>query len=76
MAKGKKTIEVDALLEYANAQLARKDKYADVGFMSGIATMIERVLLDTDNYNGYCYLDPNDCEVGTVGYYSRKYFKK
>lgn len=76
MAKGKKTIKVDTLLQYANAQLGRTDKYADAGFMSGIATMIERVLLDTDNYNGYCHLDPEDCEFGTVGYYSRKYFKK
>ena len=73
MAKGKKTIEVASLLEWANMQLARTDEFADVGFKSGIATMIERVLMDSGNYNGYHHLDPEDCEFGTIGYFSRKY---
>jgi hypothetical protein len=76
MAKGKKTIEVKALLEWANMQLARNDEYADVGFKSGIATMIERVLLDSGNYNGYYHLKSDDCEFGTLGYFSRKYFSR
>jgi hypothetical protein len=74
MAKGKKTIEVKGLLEWANVQLARTDEYADVGFKSGIVTMIEKVLMDSNNYNGYYHLDGNNCEFGTIGYFSRKYF--
>ena len=74
MAKGRKTIEVKGLLEWANIQLQRNDEYADVGFKSGICTMIERILMDTGNYDGYMHLDKDDCEFGTNGYFSRKYF--
>lgn len=74
MAKGKKTIEVKGMLEWANMQLARTDEYADVGFKSGIATMIERILMDSGNYNGYSHLDSDNCEFGTIGYFSRKYW--
>ena len=73
MAKGKKTIEVKGLLEWVNVQLARTDEYADVGFKVGICTMIERILMNSGNYNGYHHLDPEDCEFGTNGYFSRKY---
>lgn len=73
MAKGKKTVNVKGLLDWANVQLARTDEYADVGFKSGIVTMIERVLMDSGNYNGYHHLDSEDCEFGTNGYFSRKY---
>ena len=74
MAKGKKTVEVKGLLEWANIQLQRNDEYADTGFKSGICTMIERILMDTGNYDGYMHLDKDDCEFGTNGYFSRKYF--
>jgi hypothetical protein len=36
--------------------------------------MIERILMDTGNYDGYMHLDKDDCEFGTNGYFSRKYF--
>ena len=36
--------------------------------------MIEKVLMDTGNYNGYYHLDKDDCEFGTLGYFGRKYF--
>ena len=74
MKKGKKTVEVKGLLEWVNSQLERTDEYADTGFKSGICTMIEKVLMDTSNYNGYMHLDKDDCEFGTNGYFSRKYF--
>jgi hypothetical protein len=74
MSKSKKTVEVKGLLEWANNQLERNDEYADVGFKSGICTMIERILMDTGNYDGYMHLDKDDCEFGTNGYFSRKYF--
>ena len=74
MAKGKKTVEVKGLLEWANIQLQRNDEYADTGFKSGICTMIEKVLMDSGNYDGYMHLDKDDCEFGTNGYFSREYF--
>ena len=74
MGKGKKTVEVKVLLEWSNTQLVRQDEYADTGFKSGICTMIEKVLIDSGNYNGYMHLDKDNCEFGTNGYFSRKYF--
>jgi len=72
----KKTVKVDALLEYANTQLRRSDEYANKGFKSGICVMIEKVLKDANAYNGFCHLDNNDSDTGTLGDYSRQYFKK
>jgi hypothetical protein len=74
MSRGKKTIQVKSLLEYANRQLTRTDEYADVGFKSGICTMIEEVLSKSGNYEGYHHLNPENCQFGTLGYFSRKYF--
>jgi len=74
MSKSKKTVEVKGLLEWANRQLERTDEYADTGFKSGICTMIEKVLMNTSNYNGYMHLDKDDCEFGSLGDLSRKYF--
>ena len=72
----RKTIEVSTMVEWANTQLARTDVYADKGFKSGIATMIERILLDTNNYNGFMFIDNEDSELGTLGYFSRTYHHK
>ena len=70
----KKTIEVKKMVEWANTQLARTDEYADVGFKSGISTMIERILYNTNNYQGFMFINNDDSECGTLGYYSRTYF--
>ena len=70
----RKTIEVSTMVEWANTQLARTDEYADKGFKSGIATMIESILHKTKNYQGFMFNNSEDSEVGTLGYYSRKYF--
>lgn len=72
----RKTIEVSTMVEWANTQLARTDEYADKGFKSGISTMIERILFDTNNYNGFMFIDNEDSECGTLGYYSRTYHHK
>lgn len=66
-------------IQYANKQLARHSDSFDnrsheVDYKTGIVTMIERLLFDTGKYNGYMYIDSNDCEFGTPGYFSRKYF--
>jgi hypothetical protein len=69
-----KRIEVLRLLEFANTQLMRTDGYATVGFKAGISLMIEEVLHRSDNYAGYGYVDNNDSECGTLGYYTRFYY--
>ena len=71
-----KTISVKDILEYANAQLKRDDEFSTVDFKLGICAMIEKILFMADTYNGYCYLDTKNCEVDSLGYYSRRYFKK
>ena len=69
----KKTHPVADLLAFANYQLARTDAIATVDFKCGICAMIERVLHDTGNYEGFGFLDHDDCQTGTLGYYSRFY---
>lgn len=76
MDKGKKTIEVGMMLEWANHQLKRTDEYADAGFKSGICTMMEQILFKTKNYNGFGFIDNDDSKCGTLGYYSRYYYEK
>ena len=71
--KGRKTVEVEQMIKWANMQLGRTDEYADVGFKLGISTMVERVLHNSGNYNGFQFINNYDSEVGTVGYYSRYY---
>jgi hypothetical protein len=72
--KGRKTTGVQELISYANDQLARTDEFANVDFKCGVITMIERVLHDTNNYQGFMFLNSDDCETGTMGYFSRRYF--
>ena len=74
MAKKKKTLGVFHMLDYANNQLARTDEYGSSDFKSGVCAMIERILHDTGNYNGFMFIDPNNSDHGTLGYFSRKYF--
>lgn len=73
MAK-KKTVNVKMLVEFANTQLARKDSTADTGYKIGICNFIEKVLMETGNYEGYMYIDNDDSAFGSFGYFSRKYF--
>lgn len=74
MSKKKKTLGVSHMLDYANNQLARTDEYGSSDFKSGVCAMIERILHDTGNYNGFMFIDPNNSDHGTLGYFSRKYF--
>lgn len=69
----KKTHPVADLLAFANFQLARTDEFATVDYKAGICSMIERVLHDTGNYEGFSFLDNSNSKTGTLGYYSRCY---
>ena len=73
MAKGKKTVEVKGMLDWANIQLSRTDEYADSKFKAGICSMIEKILTDGGNYKGFQFLNPNESNVGDSNYYSRYY---
>ena len=71
---GRKTVDVLMLLEWANKNLAREDEFATVDFKSGICTMIEMVLHESGNYEGFTFHNNDDSDCGTLGYYSRIYF--
>ena len=70
----RKTIEVKQILDYVNNQLQRTDEYCDDKFKAGMCTMIERILHDTGQYNGYTKL--NDADVDEPGYFNRSYRMK
>ena len=70
----RKTIDVHSMLAYANDQLKRTDEYATIWFKAGICLMIEHILMSTDNYRGFMFIDNNDSDINTLGYYSRAYY--
>ena len=71
---GRKTVNVLMLLEWANKNLAREDEFATVDFKSGICSMIELVLHESGNYEGFTFHNNDDSDCGTLGYYSRIYW--
>ena len=71
---GRKTVDVLMLLQWANKNLAREDEFATVDFKSGICTMIELVLHESGNYEGFTFHNNDDSDCGTLGYYSRIYW--
>jgi hypothetical protein len=70
----RKTIEVTEMLDWANEHLSRTDVYADSKFKAGISTAIENILMKTGNYKGFGFINNEDSETGTLGYYSRVYY--
>ena len=65
--KGRKTIEVEWMLNWANKQLAYEGHNQQ--HKAGICTMIERLLLDTGRYNGFYYIT-----TWPGNEYSRQYY--
>ena len=70
----RKTIDVVEMVEYANYQLSRTDETATKEFKIGVIAMLESILHRTNNYNGFMFVNNNESDIDTVGYYSRKYF--
>ena len=70
----RKTIEVSKMLKWANTQLARTDEFANQSFKSGIAVMIEELLMKSGNYNGWGYLTQYDFQNRLE--YNRFYYGK
>jgi len=75
MARKRKTIEVKELLEHGNKLLALpKDAiYITKEWKAGVCSMLEKALHLSGNYNGFYHLNPDDCEINTFGYFSRRY---
>jgi hypothetical protein len=74
----RKTMNVEVMLDWANTQLSRTDDFADKKFKSGICSMIEKILMDTGNYNGFYFIDDESTPIGYKNelYYNRGYYKK
>lgn len=76
MAKVKKTMKVELALDRANHLLSLDaSDHITTDFKSGVASLLEAILLENGSYNGYMHLNKDDCDFGTFGYFSRKYFK-
>tara|TARA_B100000809_G_C14630640_1_gene348422 strand:+ start:76 stop:372 length:297 start_codon:yes stop_codon:yes gene_type:complete len=69
----RKTMNVEDLKDFANNQLMSSIRYErqkegfegiDAEFRKGVMVMIEAVLMDTDNYNGYRYLAIDEVPTG------------
>tara|TARA_R100000734_G_C3309178_1_gene99834 strand:- start:89 stop:310 length:222 start_codon:yes stop_codon:yes gene_type:complete len=72
MSKGRKTMNVEKMVIWANKQLCRTDEYSNKdGFKDGIAHMIEMVLHQSGNYNGY-YIDSIDNPYQNRFYFFKK----
>lgn len=76
MPKQKKTISVQFIKEYANAQLNNPNNTTEEKM--GIMTMIEKILHEANAYNGYMYtkldLGNQPPKLGTDDWACRKYF--
>ena len=74
MAKEKKTITVAQLKERTNKLLAAPaNDRLNKDFKAGIASMLEWSLMRANAYKGYRYLDSENTEFDTLGYWEREY---
>lgn len=79
MARPKKTVKVEELLDFANSILAMSIDSSDV--RPGVMTFIETILMRTDQYAGYRNLDqeelsPDSRGTRTADDTRRQYFMK
>lgn len=76
MPKKKKTIQVEYIKDFANRQLANPNNTMEE--KNGIITMLEKILLESNDYKGFMFLHLNDDNtapsLGTSEYVFRKYF--
>lgn len=63
------------MIDYANDQLKRTDEFATKEFKEGVCVMIQQMMFRTDTYSGFMFINNDDTEAGSFGYYSRRYFK-
>lgn len=78
----RKTVSVLEMLEFANESLAQD--YHTIEFKLGICSMIEKILIKSNNYNGFMFLNPDAARIDyypeirdykpNAAYMTRKYF--
>jgi hypothetical protein len=78
----RKTVPVLEMLEFANECLANKNNSLE--FVQGVCVMIEKILMKSDNYNGFMFLDAEAASIDydpetkeykpNYAYFTRKYF--
>ena len=78
----RKTVSVLEMLEFANESLAQ-DCHS-IEFKLGICSMIEKILIKTNNYNGFMFLNAESASIDyypeireykpNASYMTRKYF--
>jgi hypothetical protein len=61
----RKTVCLNKLVDHGNDYLANSDA-SDVAGRKGVTYMIERALLDADNYGGFRYLGSNEVPDGAL----------
>ena len=74
MGKQRKTFQVSEFKDYVNEALTRTDDYATKEFKSGLCLALETILHNTGNYEGFHFLDNENCEPDGTGYYDRNYY--
>lgn len=78
----RKTVSVLEMLEFANESLAAD--YHTLEFKEGVCAMIEKILMKSDNYSGFMFLDSAEASINfnpetkeykpNYAYFTRKYF--
>lgn len=76
MAHKKKTIKIADFIDLVNIKLKLPESFAPQEWKEGICSLADHMLLQEGVYNGFCFVDNDDCEINTFGYYTRKYFKQ
>ena len=64
MSKGRKTVGVEAIVDQVNASLKESTCSADVRL--GMCTVVEQVLMASNNYAGFRYLDATEVPSGQL----------
>lgn len=75
MAREKKTCSIESIKARFNTILASPvNEHIDLGYKRAIASQLEWALHGANAYKGYRYLDNQNCEFGTLGYWEREYY--
>lgn len=76
MSKERKTVEVADLKRWANNILTTPNgevNHITREYKDGVCTFIELALHKAKAYKGYVFVDNQDSEYGTYGYFTREY---
>ena len=75
MAKARKTISIEALKAKANELLAAPaNEVLNKDYKAGVANLITWSLMQAGAYEGFRFLDNDDSEWDTLGFWQREYY--